>query len=369
MPNLIHHRLGLVLATPIEPNTDDWMNVALPDPAPGKIGITFRPHQAQDFGLDSHETLRQLLTFPLQIVRLGCYWNESLIEENRINLDDVQWQIDLCQKAGAKAIVCVGAFKTFGYPEYFLPERFHPSTYRRGTLFSPEHQGDLVKAAAEFVAEVVERLKGQETILAWQLENEPGDPMIVANNWRLSRTLVEQELAALRQVDATTPVVINGYFAISPLIHFGKSVLTRDQGDAIQMGLDLADIVGIDDYPCVALAAFGKQCLYLDTTLLPAAQTRRQRLLAKIAERHKRAMIIEGQAEPWELSIVPPTPEQGSSHSCTPADMLRTYTYWADDLRSGLLDAYLFWGAEYWIARDKQGDSRYLRAFARLFGA
>jgi hypothetical protein len=30
------------------------------------------------------------------------------------------------------------------------------------------------------------------------------------------------------------------------------------------------------------------------------------------------------------------------------------------------LEAYLFWGAEYWVLRQQQGDPRYLQAFARV---
>lgn len=30
------------------------------------------------------------------------------------------------------------------------------------------------------------------------------------------------------------------------------------------------------------------------------------------------------------------------------------------------LDAYLFWGAEYWMLRQHSGDTRYLSAFARI---
>ena len=31
-----------------------------------------------------------------------------------------------------------------------------------------------------------------------------------------------------------------------------------------------------------------------------------------------------------------------------------------------VLDAYLFWGAEYWLLRDLRGDPSYLGAFARV---
>jgi hypothetical protein len=30
------------------------------------------------------------------------------------------------------------------------------------------------------------------------------------------------------------------------------------------------------------------------------------------------------------------------------------------------LSAYLFWGAEYWLRRARDGDPRYLRAFQRV---
>jgi hypothetical protein len=30
------------------------------------------------------------------------------------------------------------------------------------------------------------------------------------------------------------------------------------------------------------------------------------------------------------------------------------------------LDAYLFWGAEYWTLRERSGDSTYIKAFGRI---
>jgi hypothetical protein len=54
-------------------------------------------------------------------------------------------------------------------------------------------------------------------------------------------------------------------------------------------------------------------------------------------------------------------------YSCGPEQMVRTYNAcmrWTDGLY-----AYLFWGAEYWLARERTGDSSYLRAFARVLDA
>jgi hypothetical protein len=38
---------------------------------------------------------------------------------------------------------------------------------------------------------------------------------------------------------------------------------------------------------------------------------------------------------------------------------------WHDGARTHI-GAYLFWGAEYWVRRDLDGDPRYLKAFSRI---
>ena len=55
-------------------------------------------------------------------------------------------------------------------------------------------------------------------------------------------------------------------------------------------------------------------------------------------------------------------------YSCRPEDLIRNYTQamgWVEGKSFGM-DAYLFWGAEYWLRRDRDGDPSYLRAFARV---
>jgi hypothetical protein len=55
-------------------------------------------------------------------------------------------------------------------------------------------------------------------------------------------------------------------------------------------------------------------------------------------------------------------------YSCTPELVIENYNRcigWAGE--AGFeLDAYIFWGAEYWIARQRTGDSRYLDAVGRI---
>jgi hypothetical protein len=126
--------------------------------------------------------------------------------------------------------------------------------------------------------------------------------------------------------------------------------------------------VGIDYYPRHALAAAGPVSVYLDGSRTRWQQRHQDRLLDWAAETGTRLMISEGQAEPWEAVTTPPSPTGRAMYSCRPEDVVSTYSQalrWCN-LRGFPLDAYLFWGAEYWLLRERQGDPRYLRAFARV---
>jgi hypothetical protein len=79
-------------------------------------------------------------------------------------------------------------------------------------------------------------------------------------------------------------------------------------------------------------------------------------------------MIAEGQAEPWETVTTPPDPRRAGMYSCLPEHVIGNYN---QCLRAAAgpppgLWAYLFWGAEYWVLRDRGGDPSYLRAFERV---
>jgi hypothetical protein len=79
-------------------------------------------------------------------------------------------------------------------------------------------------------------------------------------------------------------------------------------------------------------------------------------------------MVAEGQAEPWEAVTTPPSPPDAGMFSCLPEHVIENYNYCLGNGREapGGLWAYLFWGAEYWLRRQQQGDPRYLGAFARI---
>jgi hypothetical protein len=144
---------------------------------------------------------------------------------------------------------------------------------------------------------------------------------------------------------------------------------TRDQGDSLSVAQRLADIVGVDYYPCHALVSLGGgRTVYLDGSSSPWQQPRRKQLWAWAHTHGRPLMISEGQAEPWEAVTAPPNPHGRGMYSCLPEHVIETYNQcrsWAGPGDFSLY-AYLFWGAEYWVLRELGGDARYLRAFARV---
>lgn len=161
---------------------------------------------------------------------------------------------------------------------------------------------------------------------------------------------------------------MNGFLATSTPVGLQQWWRTRDQGDSLAVAQRLADIVGVDFYPRHALASAGPLSLYLDGSRTPWQQRRRERLLDGVAAAGRRLMIAEGQAEPWEAVTTPPSPAGRVMYSCRPQDVIRNYGQamrWTEG-KAFVLEGYLFWGAEYWLLRDRRGDPSYLRAFARV---
>jgi hypothetical protein len=161
--------------------------------------------------------------------------------------------------------------------------------------------------------------------------------------------------------------MMNGFLPTSTPVALQQRWRTRDQGDSLAVAERLADIVGIDFYPRHALVSTGPLTVYLDGSRPGARkQRRRDQLVGRALASGRRLMVAEGQAEPWESVTTPPSPAGRAMYSCRPEDLVANYSQsmrWSVRSR---LEGYLFWGAEYWLARDREGDPSYLRAFARV---
>jgi Beta-galactosidase len=350
----------------IRPLTDQWRHIPVTPRGPTLLGVSFRPLQADALGLDAKTTLDALLAYPFQVIRLGAYWNRIEPASGVFSPDALDWQIAAAERAGKQIILNMGAVKTFGYPEYFAPAHYLQRPLREGALVSPAAYRSLLDAATAFVTRIVERYRNRASIVAWQVEHEAVDPLGVEHSWRLSAAFVQEEVAAVRAADPTRPIMMNGFLPTSSLVRLQQWWRTRDQGDSLAVAQRLADIVGVDYYPRHALFRVGARTVYLDGSV--RRQRRWAHLLAWASAHGRRIMISEGQAEPWETVTTPPSPHGQGMYSCLPEQVIANYNDcvgWSGPGASGLY-AYLFWGAEYWVRRDRDGDASYLQAFARI---
>ena len=197
------------------PLTDEWQRVPVEARGTTRLGISFRPRQAQEFQLDPRESLATLLAYPFDLVRLAAYWDDMEREPGCFDPSELDWQVAAAEKAGKSVIICTGAVKAFGYPEYFVPRHQLGSCIPEGTLVTPATHPELLAGAANFTRSVVERYRDHAAVVAWQVEHEAFDPLGLEHSWRLSGSFVDTELAALREADTTRPVIMNGFLPTS----------------------------------------------------------------------------------------------------------------------------------------------------------
>ncbi|MDQ2902636.1 MAG: beta-galactosidase [Chloroflexota bacterium] len=350
-----------------QPLTDAWQHLPIEPRRSTLIGISFRTPHIAALGLDAQATLQTLLSYPFQLIRLGAYWNRMEPEPGTFYPGELDGQIDAAERAGKQIILCVGPLKTFSYPEFFVPAHYLRHHLLEHTRIKPSAYPALLTAATVFITRVVERYKHRKGIVAWQLEHEAVDPLGIEHSWRLDAAFVEKEVEALRNADASRPLMMNGFLPTSLPVRLSQWWRTRDQGDSLAVAQRLADIVGIDYYPRHALMAAGTRTLYLDGSRRPWQQGRRKRLVAWTRVHGQKLMIAEGQAEPWEIVTTPPNPLGQGMYSCLPEQVITNYNtcmHWSQP--ESPLYAYLFWGAEYWMLRKHYSDPSYLQAFARI---
>jgi hypothetical protein len=352
----------------MRPLTDHWRRIPVAPRGSTLLGVSFRPPQVDALGLDAQTTLRTLLAYPFQLIRLGAYWDHIEPAPGAFLPAALDWQIDAAERAGKQIILNVGAVKTFGYPECFVPAHHLQRSLREGALVSPATHQSLLAAATAFVTRIVERYRDRAAIVAWQVEQDAVDPLGMEHSWRLSAAFVQEEVAAVRAADPTRPIMMNGFLPTSSLVRLQQWWRTRDQGDSLAVAQRLADIVGVDYYPRHALFRVGARTVYLDGARSVWSQRRRAQVFAWAAAHGRHIMISEGQAEPWETVTTPPNPHAQGMYSCLPEQVIENYTDcmgWAGPGAASLY-AYLFWGAEYWVRRDHDGDASYLQAFVRV---
>ena len=90
--------------------------------------------------------LNALLAHPFAMVRLSAYWDRIEPSPGHCDTSELDWQLDAAERAGKKIIVCLGPVKSFGYPEYFVPDHQLAAPLPEGSLVTPATHPGLLAA-------------------------------------------------------------------------------------------------------------------------------------------------------------------------------------------------------------------------------
>jgi hypothetical protein len=297
-----------------------WVIFYTLKPEPAKeitFGANFSKKYAEQLEIDWQDTYLKILD-DLQIknLRLVAYWDDIEKERGQYDFSDVIWQLEEAQKHDAKVILTIGR-KVPRFPECYEPDWWHH-------INDWERKEDALLA---YVAEAVTELKDYESIVMWQVENEPHFPFGICE--RVPLGLLDKEIAVVKSLDT-------------------RPIITQDSGES---GLWLPsykedNYLGISMYRKVwfdfwAIVTGGK-FPYFKYPLGSWAYDIKADLLGIPVEH---ILVKELQAEPWGPDFVTTLTEEEKNKTMSKQDFIDTLSY---AQTSGFSEFY-FWGPEWWL--------------------
>lgn len=279
------------------------------------LGTTFSHRHLKYLRLDLDESLNDLLSLNLDLIRLGVYWDDVETEASKYNFTEIKKLLNFFTKNNQNVLLTVG-MKAPRWPEFYIPKWIKNK--------NPKHlESQVLKLIEASVAE----LKGYECIKYWQIENEPLDPS-GSSRQTVPYDTLKREKELLRGLDER-PVVINLW---------GNQLSKRKVYLEVK---EIADIIGID--------------LYYKTPWIRGYRGPRdtdEKIKRILGGLDKPFWITELQAEPWERN------ESAARLDNPPSlipKLLRDNFNRAKKINPS---AIFLWGSEYWMYKKKNGDLR-----------
>lgn len=127
-----------------------------------KFGVTFSDKYARALGLNEQELFVKILDeMKIRKFRLMTYWDDVEPEAGKYNFATIKWQLDQVTMRGGQVILVVGRRQP-RWPECHDPQ------WLAGIDTKQQHQAEL-----QYIKTTVESLKNYQSIVAWQVDNEP----------------------------------------------------------------------------------------------------------------------------------------------------------------------------------------------------
>ncbi len=294
-------------------------------------GVNFSQKQAELLGLDWKKTYLAILDdLGAENLKIAVHWDFIEGKEGEYYFDDLDWQLAEAEKREVKVILVVG-MKTPRWPECHIPQWLKDK--------EPEIKN---RKLLEYLEKIVSRYKDSPAIWAWQVENEPFFSFGECPTF--DKDILKEEVALVRLLDSRKrPIIISESGEFSFWFRAAK----------------IGDIVGTTLYRRI----WSKEFKIYYTHFFPAAFYHRKAQIVK-AFFNKKVICVELQAEPWgpELIYDLSLAEQEKS-----MDLERFQKNVEFAQKTGL-DAFYFWGAEWWYwLKEKQNKPEIWDEAKKLF--
>ena len=286
------------------------------------FGITFSQSYSEYIGLDWRENyLAMLDDLGVKNLRLVAYWDRIEREPASFDFSDLDWQISGAKKRNVKVILAIGR-RT---PRW--PECHEPSWVKE--LKTTEEEKRLLM----MIRKVIEHYQGEETIVAWQVENEPL-LNVFGECPKADRNFLKKEVAFVKSLDS-------------------RSILISDSGELSSWlrTASLSDFFGTTMYRIVWNPWIG----YYTHVLPPSYYYYKAKIVRWFLPKVKKIIISELQAEPWSQQPLQTLPIDRQKEIFN-VIKLRENIELAK--RTGLSEVYL-WGVEWWYWLRLHGEESY----------
>ncbi len=289
---------------------------------PTQFGVSFSPTYASNLGLDPKEVYQAILTdLNIKNLRLNAYWSEIETAPNQFDFSSVEYYLNQARQHQAKVILAVG-YKLPRWPECFAPYWIN---YQDINVLRKKQLIMLEKVIAHF--------ENNETIVAWQVENEPLLQFGICPP--PDADFLKKEIALVRSL-TKKPIIITDSGELSTWI----------------LPMQLSDIFGTTLYRLVSVPLLGS----MEYPLQPWSYSLRSSLVRKILASHNQKTIItELQAEPWTNKFLTEVPLEQQVQAFTPQQLQNHINY---ARRVGFEEIYL-WGVEWWYYMKVHGYPQY----------
>lgn len=305
-------------------------------PVPDEIqyGVSFNTPYAYELGLDWQEVFEAILMdLGVERFRLAAHWDLVEPEDGQWNFEELDYQMRRAQEEGAEVIFGVGK-RLPRWPECHVPQWAQE-------LSQEEREQQIL----EYIKTVVERYRGYDNIIMWQVENE-AFLFIFAHEYctGFDKKFLEKEIELVKSLDPA-----------------GRDILLTDSADlgVWARAYKRGDAFGTTLYKYVWNEVNGEV-----KNLLPASWYRAKSTLMEWVFGPKEVILIELSLEPWLSESVVDAPFETQLERMSPERFDEVLEY----ARGTHMEKQYLWGAEWWYYMKQNGYPEFWEKGKEVFG-